>query len=150
MNSNVDAGFVVYSVGPRARELELKIGDVLMDLPEAQLYVPTPLDLPRDSQMPNPLVYRSALNILVRLGEYLWEKGASLPANFRREAESVLQHDYRPLIARGEQLILRAVEFHREEEVPMPSFLPPPRKTHRSGTIELSFPPSARSHCAPL
>ena len=108
VNSNLDAGFVVYSVGPRARELELKIGDVLIDLPEylpvssieiapvgsaeAQLYAPTRLDLPRDSQMPNPMVYRRALNMLVRLGEYLWEKRASLPANFRREAEGVLLH----------------------------------------------------------
>ena len=139
VNSNLEDCFAVFSVGPRAREFELKLGDMLLDLPEYRpvtsaaitpvgtfempLIIPTRLDLPRYSQMTNPMVYRSPVNVMARLGEYLWEKKTDLPANFRREAEAVLQRDYRPLILRAEQLILRAIEFHREEEVQMPTFL---------------------------
>ena len=73
--------------------------------------------------MSNPSAYRDVLDILVRLGEFMWEKRSALPTNFRRETEAVLQYDYRPLVTRTEQLVLRAIEFHREEEVELPSFL---------------------------
>ena len=136
---NIDDGFAVYSAGQRARELEIRLGDVFMDFPEYQpisstalaplgsaedpLYIPTRLDLPRQLQMSNPSAYRDVLDILVRLGEFMWEKRSALPTNFRRETEAVLQYDYRPLVTRTEQLVLRAIEFHREEEVELPSFL---------------------------
>ena len=139
VSTNIDDGFAVYSVGQRARELEIRLGDVFMGFPEYRptsstalaplgkaeesLRIPTRLDLPRHLQMPNPTTYRDVLNILVRLGEFMWEKKAALPTNFRRETEAVLQHDYRPLVTRTEQLVLRAIEFHREEEVELPSFL---------------------------
>ena len=100
MSTNIDDGFAVYSVGQRARELEIKLGDVFMDFPEYRpisstalaplgkaeepLRIPTRLDLPRHLQMPNPTTYRDVLNILVRLGEFMWERKAALPTNFRR------------------------------------------------------------------
>ena len=140
IDSNVDDGFVVYGIGSRAREFEIGFGEVLMNLPEYRpvmhtalqpvgtyeqpLQFPERIDLQRHLQMPNPDAYFSAIALFIRMGEYMWAKqSSSLPTNFRRELEASIQYDYRPLVARAEGIIGRAVEFHRIEGVQLPSFL---------------------------
>ena len=137
--SNIESGFVVYEVGPRAREFEIGFGNILLDLPEYKasldscnlplgaphdpLRIPERVDLPRYLHVPNINAYRDPVDMIVRISEYIWAKKAALPLNFRREVEATLFIDYRPLVARAEALVLRAVEFHREGYAELPGFL---------------------------
>ena len=137
--SNLESGFLVYTVSERAREFELGLGEILLGLPEYKatissclsplglshepLRVPDRVDVPRYLQMDSVDAFWCPIDMMIRVSDYLWAKKTPLPANFRREVEESLFSDYRPLVTRVEALILRAVDFHREGYAILPSFL---------------------------
>ena len=60
--------------------------------------------------MPDVNASRCPIDIIMRVSDYLWAKKTPLPANYRKEVDSAVFCDYKPLMARAESLILRAVE----------------------------------------